>query len=706
MPGGVGVVARIDYHGYAIEQANGTTVDVSWTDLQPIAAVGTDGTRAYHRRLHPWWEMQSPAARQQALDRLEVVQEVLTGFRDGHEALAREGEPFEPFGPSYGVSLQRRCERMAVLLTAERSADRQYQRRILRGELKDRGCSVSTVKNWVKAADREGLLGLLDGRKTRQSMGFAGLDPVWRDAILAQVQLFDGDPTAVPLNEILRRARVAMKQAGMEAVPMPQRASQEFVSLMMTERGSNTRAQRSRAIRGTSGKTSFPAIRPGQVVGIDATRSDVMVWDELHERQIAVEVITAIDVATRCILACRVVPKSADAVDAGLILYDTMRPFHMVVDGTKMSDWRWAGTPQTVYFDANVRTERGPLGPIGTLQGEHTIPAVYPESIRCDHGSIFVSDHFRRLCDDLGIDLLLSRGRRPTDNAHMERWHSTLDAFWAQLPGYKGRNVAARGRRVEDEEVYTAAGLEALLRHWIAVDYHNQHHEGLTLAHAPGARLTPLEYFDCLLEAAGRIDIDVQGPYAFLPIKWGKVRHNGVEFENLTYDSTKLDDFRNVRVGQFLEGSQKVPFFYDPHDVSRVWFMDLDTEIVHEIPWRGRDRLEAPMTDAILKAARSRIKARGGNLALNARSTDEMILREITQLAQEPPTAETRALLSAASRRVETSERDHAEAQQAVLARGHGVVTRIDRRRQADDALVAADGFDLDEPWPDLLEAD
>lgn len=706
MPSGVGVVARIGHQGYSIEQANGQTIDVSWTDLQPAAAGGKDGTRAYHRRLHPWWEMQSVAARQQALDRLEVVQEVVTGFRDGHEALAREGEPFEPFGPSYGVSLQRRCERMAVLLTAERSLDRQHQRRILRGELKDRGCSVGTIKNWVKAADQEGLLGLLDGRKTRQSLGFSALDPLWRDAILAQVQIFDGDPSAVPLKEILRRARVAMTQAGTDAVPMPQRASQEFVSLMMKERGANTRAQRSRAIRGTAGKTSFPAIRPGQVVGIDATRSDVMVWDTLHERQIAVEVITAIDVATRCILACRVVPKSADAVDAGLILYDMMRPFHMVVDGTQISDWRWAGAPESIHFDADVSTERGPLGPIGTLQGEHTIPAVYPEAIRCDHGSIFVSDHFRQLCDDLGIELLLSRGRRPTDNSHIERWHSTLDAFWAQLPGYKGRNVAARGRGVGKEAVYTAQELETLLRQWIAVSYHNQYHEGLILAHAPGLRLTPLEYFDCLLEAAGRIDVDVQGPYAFLPIKWGTIRHNGVEFDNLTYDSTKLDDFRNVRVGQYVEGSRKVPFFYDPHDVSRVWFMDLDTEIVHEIPWRGRDRLEAPMTDAVLKAARSRIKARGGNLALNARSTDEMILREITQIAQEPPTPESRALLSAAARRVETSERDHAEAEQAAQARGHGVVTRIDRRRPADDAPFTADGFDLDAPWPDLLGAD
>ncbi|MFC7495514.1 MULTISPECIES: hypothetical protein [unclassified Nocardioides] len=699
MPTGMGVVTRIQRDGYSIDAANGAIQDVAWTDLVPFASLHPDGERAIQRQLSPWWEMLPEAARQEALDRLEVVMEIMTGFRDGLVELAREGEPFAPYGEWYGASLHQRCLSMVNELNREREADRAHQRRIVNGELKGRPASLSGVKRWIASYERTGLLGLVDGRKSRRAMGFEVLDPDFRAAILEIVETFDGDRSAVNNKEILRRARVAMKQAGKVGYPQSARAAGEFVSWLFKERGHTTRSQRSNAIRGTSGKTHFPAIRPGQVVAIDATRADVLVWDPLHERAMSVEILTALDVASRCVLACRVVPKSADSVDAGLLLYDVMRPFHLVVVGTQVSDWRWAGIPEVLDLSGLAAAERGPLAPSGTLQGCHTIPAVYPEGIRCDHGSIFVSAHFRALCDALGIDLLLSRGRRPSDNAHGERIHLTYDAFWQQLPGYKSNNVAGRGRKVEEEPLYTAAELEVLLRRWIALDYHQSWHEGITVPEAPGARLSPIECFDALLEATGRIDVPVHGPYAFLPIRWGTVSHSGIEFDNLVYDSKKLDDFRNVRKGQCRTKDRAMPFFYDPHDVSRVWWMDPDTEVIHEIPWRGKDRLEAPMTDAVLAAVRKRVARRGGNLALNKRSSDELILRELTQLVAQPPTSETRALLSAAARRVEASRRDHEEATAGAVPVYDGVVTPLRPRRPATD-----DGFDIDAEWPDYDE--
>lgn len=704
MPTGMGVVARINRDGYLIAQANGQIQDVAWTDLIPFATLHPDGERAIHRQLSPWWEMLDEDARQEALFRLGVVLTVKTGYQHGLPELARPGEPFRPFGPSYGESLQHRCERMAALLTHERSGDRQRQLRVEAGALSERNVGVSTLKNWVRLFDEKGLLGLVDRRRMRRSLGFDVLDSEFRQTIVEIVETFDGDRSAVNNKEILRRARVAMKEAGRVDYAQPARASGEFVSWLFKERGHTTRAQRSNAIRGTSGKSHFPAIRPGQVIAIDATRGDVLVWDPLHERAMSVEILTALDVASRCVLACRVVPKSADAVDAGLLLYDVMRPFHMVVEGTEVSHWRWAGVPGAVDVRGLVETERGPLAPSGTLQGCHTIPAVYPEGIRCDHGSIFVSNHFRALCDDFGIDLLLSRGRRPSDNAHGERIHLTYDGFWQQLPGYKSNNVAGRGRKVEQEPLYTAGELEILLRRWIALDYHQHWHEGIALPGAPKARLTPIEYFDALLEASGRLDIPAWGPYAFLPIEWGTIQHDGVEFANMTYDSRRLDDFRNVRKGQYRAKDRAMPFFYDPHDVSRIWWMDPDTEVVHEIPWRGRDRLEAPMNDAVLDAARSRIRRRGGNLALNKRTAEDMILREITQIMTAPPTAESRSMLSAAARRVELSERDHAEAAEPAALFDHpdGVVTPL--RRRPETSAATAPLYDVDEEWPDYDE--
>ena len=499
------------------------------------------------------------------------------------------------------------------------------------------------------------------------------------------------------LLEALRSGRVDYAQ--------PARATGEYVSWLFKQRGHTTRAQRSNAIRGTSGRTHFPAIRPGQVIAVDATRADVLVWDPTHDRPMSVEIVTALDVASRCVLAARVVPKSADAVDAGLIIYDVMRPFHMAVSGAKATQWRWSGIPEQVDLTGmTVVHEHGPSAPAATLQGEHSIPAVLPEAIRCDHGSIFVSNHFRALCHDFSIDLLLSRGRRPSDNAHGERIHLTYDRFYHQLPGYKGNNVAARGRTVEDEPLFTAAELELHLRRWIALDYHQTWHEGLVLPDAPKARLTPIEMFDALLAAAGRVDLPMppQAVYQFLPVRWGTIHHDGVEFENLVYDAGVLDDFRNVRKGQFRDKDRAMPFFYDPHDVSRIWWMDPDTELVHEIPWRGRHLMDAPMTDAVLAAARKRISARGGNLALNRASTQRMILTELTELISAPPATETRAMLSAAARRVETSQRDHAEAIHAEVAAAPTAganVHRLPSRAPQDEGVSI-----FEDEWPDLEE--
>jgi putative transposase len=705
LPAGHGVVEAISADGYSVTVPGGAEHFVPWTDLAASRLQTRESCQAIHRLLSPWWETLDETTREEALNRLGVVLELLTGYRSGHADTARDGEPHQSFGPLSGLSLAARMARMAEQLTRANSADRALTRRVEAGELQSATLSPSTVKSWVGRYQAEGLLGLVDGRKMRRSSGFELLDPDFRQVLLEIVETFDGDPSSVNHKEVIRRARVKMKQSGRVSYARPVRATGEYVAWLFKERGHTTRAQRSNAIRGTSGKTHFPALRPGQILAIDATRADVLVWDPLHERAISVEILTAIDVATRVVLACRVVPKSADSVDASLLLYDVMRPFHMRVAGTDVSDWRWTGLPGALDFqDTEVDYERASLAPSGTLQGVHTIPAVLPEAIRSDRGSIFVSTRFQEVCNDFGIELTPSRGRRPSDNAHMERIHLTFDAFYHQLPGYKGNNVASRGRKVEQQSLYTAAELETLLRRWIALDYHQTWHEGLVLPGAPNARLTPIEMFDSLLAATGRIDLPLapNALYQFLPIRWGTVRHDGVEFSNLVYDARHLDGFRNARKGQYRSKDRAMPFFYDPHDVSRVWWADPDTDQVHEIPWRGQHMLQAPMTDAVLDEARKRIRARGGNRALNRDSTQRLILEELTELVTGPPSSESRALLSAASRRVELSERDHDEAQHAQAADALASHPEVPRIHPKPTALSEVSY--LDDEWPDLEE--
>jgi hypothetical protein len=172
-----------------------------------------------------------------------------------------------------------------------------------------------------------------------------------------------------------------------------------------------------------------------------------------------------------------------------------------------------------------------------------------------------------------------------------------------------------------------------------------------------------------MVEATGRIDVP-QTPdliYQFLPIRWGTIRHAGVELLGLVYDSVQLDPYReDVPRGFFRPEDAAAPFYVDKHDLSRIWFRDPETNRVVPVPWRRANRTDAPMTDKIVEAARRRIRDRGGNTILKRGSATRQILEELTELTRTPTTSKRRRKLNAAARRVEQSRRDHDEAQRAI----------------------------------------
>lgn len=705
---GTALVTAVSAAGVDLRTSSGESLHIDWPELAEVRAIANGDVTPVRPALRPYWDGLSAETRRATLDKLEVVHEVLTGYRDGHAELAREGEPRPPFGEGYGASEAARCRAMAVALQQEAAGDRALQRRIADGEIVRAAPVESTIRNWVRAWKREGLLGLLDARSLRRADSWERIDERYRVTAELVFSTLDGDRSTVNIGEIDRRVRVELKRAGHENIVTPQRLTAEYLAHLKRGVGRTTRSQRSRSLQRVSGTAHFPAIRPGQVVAIDATRADNLVYDPLFGRPFSVEILTAIDVATRVILALRVVPKSANGIDAGLLLYDICRPFSMTVEGTSISDWRWAGLPQVIDLaDAAVTVGRRKIAPdFSSLQGEHQIPAVMPDAIRADHGSIFVSDHFRAILRDFGIDLLLSRGKKPTDNPHVERWHETLQRAVQQLPGYKGRNTSERGRLVAEDALITAAELEEHLRRFTALDYHRSWHTGLVIGGEPNARTSPLELWDIMLDVTGRIDVPQRADliYQMIPIKWGTVGVAGVEFADMVYDDRILDEFRTVARGRFRVDDNKVPFHVDPHDLSRIWFRHPETGRIHPIMWRGSFFTDAPMTETIVKALRQRIRDRGGNHVLSRGSAQRQILDEITELTAGPIPTNWTAKLSAAQRRVEQSRKDHAEAQAAQRADGSGANVAKEGHPTAaappDDVQLVVPLDILDVPWP------
>ncbi|MBX7131985.1 MAG: hypothetical protein K1X67_04815 [Fimbriimonadaceae bacterium] len=685
------------------KDARGYEWTESWPSLGSVRVI-TDGEIAVlSEPLRPLWDALDEEAKRVALFRLEVVQEIVTGYREGHKELAFEGEPRYPFGPDFGKSESKRCEKMALILSMEGRADRILQQRVRDGELQSASVSSTTVRNWVRSWRSNGLRGLIDGRSLRSRKSWEAIDPRFRAGAEEVIASLDGDRSTVSIAEIERRTRVLLREQGVLDPVTPQRITAEYLSSRKAAKGATTRSQRSRSLRGASGYRHFPALRPGQVIAIDATRADCLVYDPFSGHPCSVEILTAIDVATRVVLALRVTAKSANGFDAGILLYDICRPFSLSVSGTTISDWRWVGLPNQVDMTSvAVRLGKRVIAPeLSTLDGEHPIPSVMPDAVRCDHGSIFLSTHFGALLRDLGIDLLLSRGSKPTDNPHVERWHETIQRALQQIPGYKGRNTSERGRIVSEEPLLTARELEEHLRRFIALDYHRALHEGLILPGAPDARLCPLEMWDVMVAATGRIDVP-QHPdlvYQFLPIKWAKIGHDGVEIMNLTYNAPLLRDYGSVRTGFFREQDRAAPFFVDPHDRSRIWFRDPESQRIVPIPWKGASKVDAPMASTIVDAACRRIRERGGNDVLQRNTATRQIIESLGEITRAADSKEWKSRVIAARRRVDQSHQLHAEAQAAAPTPRPGASTKPNASREP-----AEEPFDkFRGAWPNLM---
>lgn len=718
---GVAVITELDRHGVHLKDFTGHTYFTAFTGLE-AREITTDGVQALHASLLPWFARLPEDVQATALFRQECVMEVQTGFRRGLAELAQPGEPFWPFGESYGLSLTKRYEAMSKVISFERSVSRAIMQRVYDGELQSPTVAPRTLLRWDTLWRKEGLAGLVDGRSLRDRQGFDALDANFRRIAEEQFRQFDGRHSAVSRNEIERRIRLQMKQEGINIGNLPERLMEEYLSHHWRALGRTTRAHKSRSLRKVSGHESFAAQHPSACC-TDITRGDNLIWDPIQDRPVSVEIGSMLSISTRVVTAMRLFPRSANGVDVGLLLYDTMREQSMLVeagpDGPTIDDWRWVGVPESLDFSGNpVHSGRRRATKAGlSIVGEHRAPGVTPSSVRSDRGSIYIGKHFRSLLGQFGITLQLSRGKKPSDNPHIERLHETYQRFYQQSPSFKGRGVYERGSWVgvvADEPMCTAEKYLTDFQRFLTLDYHRQPHDGLVLPGAPGIRLTPLEYWDALAATTGRVTIPVHPDliYQFLPIIWLAPGHAGVEFKNLTYDDEVLEEFRDVRKGTFREQDNAIPFHHDPRDMTRIWFRHPDTDRIHEIGWRGRHLIDAPLVDVLVDRVNDRIKERGGNRALKKRTVMLQIIDELGDLTTPKGNDESRAQLSAANIRWGQAQRDHAEVAEAhrvlELARRSNVVRFPSGQVPKGDDPGAdgqsdADSGD-DEPWPDYRQ--
>ena len=565
----------------------------------------------------------SDTERTQLTERLGHVREVLTGYRSGSADLAEPGEPRPGYDPA--LPLMDRYRTKAAEL----------------------GIGSRTVERWAAAVREVGPVGLLDGRGA-PSDPLSGVDARWLE--MCRTVLAEHTDASRPTKQLLLERVAARLEAehGADVVPLPGPKKARVV-LGELARGTGafvgaTKHKRSIAARPQGVYGRLRATHPGEYLLLDTTPLDVFAMEPLTLRWVRLELTIAMDLFSRAICGLRLSPLSTKAVDAAVVLFETLTPASTRSTGSGLLPY--GGLPEVVVVDA----KRACFANAGACR-EGGLPGVAAETLVVDHGKIYLSEHLLAVCERLGISIQPARPLTPTDKAACERFFRTLrEGVLVALPGHKGPDVYSRGADPEGCAYLFVDELEQIIREWTAQIYHRRPHEGLVEPTAPGVAFSPAEMFEAGLARTGRLRLPSHPGlvFDFLPSAWRTIQHYGVEIHGLRYNGPALTPYRNRTSPHTGVHAGKWPLRYDPDDISKIYFCDPADNAWHTLAWEHAEDIGVPFSAETLAYAK-RLALTSGRHVDERRALAELLERFDAGLVRNP--VERRLALRASEQR-------------------------------------------------------
>jgi hypothetical protein len=374
---------------------------------------------------------------------------------------------------------------------------------------------------------------------------------------------------------------------------------------------------------------------------IDSTPLDVLVMLDTGVPG-RVELTGMIDVATRTMSAAVLRP-TTKSVDASLLLARTVTPEPMRpgwADALRMSR---SVLPHELLAAVDERLAHAAARPV-----------IIPETIVCDHGKAFISHNFRSACRWLGINFQPGHLDTPTDKPHIERMIESVGTLFCQyVSGYLGSSVERRGRRVEQQPLWSLVEVQELLDEWLVAGWQNRPHDGLRDPCSPGRMFTPNEKYAALVQAAGYVPVALSAEdyVELLPATWRVVNAYGVKISHRVYDGDELNPLRRQPSG-VAERRNLWEVHHDPYDVTRVWLRNHWDGGWITLFWKHLRSTPAPFGELAWNHALGQLRGQG----------------------KDPTEAEIATAVS------NLLERAHCGPQTGMAANGSSVSSRRDRR--------------------------
>ncbi len=452
--------------------------------------------------------------------------------------------------------------------------------------------STETVRRKYQRYRAEGVLGLID--KRRQNGRKPSVDARIA-AALSQLGAAGVKRSSGTRSRTVDNVKWMLEEDLGESIDLPSdRTLYRLIAAHPTARKLSSSARRRETEANKPGRAFglHGSLRPGEHVQIDSTVIDVP-CRLLDGRLNRAELTIIHDVATRSILAAMVRAIATNSADLAGVLARALTPYDRRPPGAREQRERVAATWAGKFMIEQDRLDQHRLAQ----------PYIFPETITTDNGKIFRSQAFRLGCARLGISLIFASKQTPTDKPHVERTFETMVTRFVQyLEGFTGGSVERRGRDEPTDEALALAQLQELLEDWVAIEWQNRPHDGLTDPLLPGRFLTPNEMFRAYRRVAPEIHVpfELADFIGLLPSKTCTLQDYGINFSRRVYKSRRLPELRAA--GAQGEGATRpCQIRYDPNNPLYIW-VEHDGDFV---PFRGApDLLDQPMGGDIWRASR------------------------------------------------------------------------------------------------------
>lgn len=506
--------------------------------------------------------------------RAEHVLETATGFRSGHPARARPGEPRPAYDPARTTLTQRRFAKAAEMKAIP------PQEAALLGL---QGLSARTLERLTPLSNESLLLACADGRWTRRRVGHWKVTEEIREAIFA-VREECKDRARITMASRYRLMHQYMRERFPD-FPTTKIPSRFTLAVVWEEWfGSDGARQRYRRTadaaeeRGVSGRVVV--YRPGQVIALDSTPLPVKLRETVFGDAVDATLTLALDLYTHALPAFRLTLKSDTSVDVAMLLRDVMIPLPMREGWGQEMEWPYAGVPADI---------------IAEFAGHRVaaLPFFAPETITTDHGGPYRNHDLVEAERELGCTILPARVMRATDKFAVERaFASAQTMLFEHLLGFTGTDVADRGDDPERDAALTLTQAEHAIATWIVQIWQNHKLGEYAPSWGPGEDHSPNTLFAAsMLQGGFSLDLPEPSLYYRVLRKHHVMIHprRGVKILGLWYWNELFEESRFLMPSD--RGGKHAGMWVvrsDRRDRRQVFFQDpADEETWHVLRWRG-----------------------------------------------------------------------------------------------------------------------